>query len=118
MDATNGATANRYSLSGELRRADAGGSWLAQAYLRQNDLDLYSNFEYAPQSQFNQRGSRVTTGLNLARSWNIAQLGEDATNTLDVQVQTTISSIRSAAPPRACRMPTARCRAMTAGRTM
>jgi len=87
MDTSSGANASRYSLSGEWRRADASGTWLAQAYVIQNFLDLYSNFEYAPDSQFNQRDSRVTSGLNVARSWDVKGIGKEATNTLGVQIQ-------------------------------
>ncbi len=87
MDTTAGATAHRYSLSTEWRQPVDGGSVLAQAYVINNYLDLYSNFEYSPASQFNQRDSRVTTGFNLARTWDIAGLGKEATNTLGVQVQ-------------------------------
>ena len=105
MDTSAGATANRYSLSGEWRQADMSGSLLAQAYVIQNELDLYSNFEYAPTSQFNQRDSRVTSGVNLAKTWNISGLGKEATNTLGVQIQndnifnglfTTTSRVRTA----------------------
>jgi hypothetical protein len=83
----NGATANRNSISGEWRQSDASGSVLFQAYVIQNYLDLYSNFEYAAASQFNQRDSRVTTGFNLARVWNLEGLGKEATNTLGLQAQ-------------------------------
>jgi hypothetical protein len=87
MDTSSGANASRYSLSGEWRRADASGTWLAQAYVIQNFLDLYSNFEYTATSQFNQRDSRVTSGLNVARSWDVKGLGKEATNTLGIQIQ-------------------------------
>ncbi len=87
MDTTDGASASRASLSGEWRQSDVIGSVLAQAYVISNELDLYSNFEYAPESQFNQRDSRVTTGFNFALSWNRAGLGKDAANTFGVQVQ-------------------------------
>lgn len=115
MDASDGATASRSSLSGEWRRADSTGSWLAQMYVIQTDLDLYSNFEYAPQSQFNQRDSRVTTGLNLARSWNVAQLGDEASNTLGVQVQNdnifnSLGSTTARVPNASCDIPGNGCR--------
>ena len=83
----NGASANRHSLSGEWRQSDASGTVLFQAYIIQNYLDLYSNFEYSPSSQFNQRDSRVTSGFNLARVWNLEGLGKEATNTLGLQAQ-------------------------------
>lgn len=87
MDTSSGATASRYSLSGEWRQSDASGSTKAQAYVIQNHLDLYSNFSYVPDEQFNQRDSRVTSGLNLSRSWNIAGVGREAVNTLGAQIQ-------------------------------
>lgn len=105
MDTSDGATASRYSLSAEWRQADMSGSLIAQAYVIQNELDLYSNFEYAPASQFNQRDSRVTSGVNLAKTWNMSGLGKEATNTLGVQIQndnifnglfTTTSRVRTA----------------------
>ena len=105
MDTSSGATASRYSLSGEWRQADLSGSILAQAYVIQNELDLYSNFEYTPTSQFNQRDTRVTSGVNLAKTWNVSGLGKEATNTLGVQIQndnifnglfTTTSRVRTA----------------------
>ena len=87
MDKSSGAIANRNSISGEWRQSDASGTVLFQAYVIQNYLDLYSNFEYSAASQFNQRDSRVTSGFNLARTWNIEGLGKEATNTLGLQAQ-------------------------------
>lgn len=87
LDPSAGAQAQRYSLSGEWRSSNAGGSTLAQAYLIHNFLDLYSNFEYAPDSQFNQRDSRVTSGLNLSHTWQLDGWGKEAANTLGVQLQ-------------------------------
>ncbi len=87
LDPSSGAEAQRYSLSGEWRRTDAGGSTRAQAYVIRNYLDLYSNFEYSPDSQFNQRDSRVTSGLNLSRNWHLSGIGKEAANTLGVQLQ-------------------------------
>jgi outer membrane cobalamin receptor len=87
MDPSSGATAYRYSLSGEWRQSDAGGSTLLQAYVINNYLDLYSNFEYGATSQFNQRDGRTTSGFNLSRSFNVSGLGKEASNKLGVQVQ-------------------------------
>jgi len=87
MDPSSGAKASRYSLSGEWRQSDAAGNSLVQAYVIQNYLDLYSNFEYAPSSQFNQRDSRVTSGLNASRTWNVDGIGKEAFATLGVQLQ-------------------------------
>jgi outer membrane cobalamin receptor len=87
MDPSSGATAYRYSLSGEWRQSDAGGSTLLQAYVINNYLDLYSNFEYGETSQFNQRDSRTTSGFHLSRSFNVSGLGQEASNKIGVQVQ-------------------------------
>jgi outer membrane cobalamin receptor len=87
MDTSSGANASRYSLSGEWRQSDASGTMKAQAYVIQNYLDLYSNFSYVADEQFNQRDSRVTSGFNLSRSWNVAGLGREAVNTLGMQFQ-------------------------------
>jgi hypothetical protein len=87
MDPSSGATAHRYSLSGEWRQSDAGGSTLLQAYVINNYLDLYSNFEYGETSQFNQRDSRTTSGFHLSRSFNVSGLGQEASNKIGVQVQ-------------------------------
>ncbi|MCE2867892.1 MAG: TonB-dependent receptor [Oxalobacteraceae bacterium] len=87
MDKYSGAWAHRYSLSGEWRSADAESSSLVQAYVINNYLDLYSNFEYGANSQFNQRDSRVTSGINASRTVNMSGLGKEAANTFGVQIQ-------------------------------
>ena len=87
MDKSSGAWAHRYSLSGEWRSADAESSSLVQAYVINNYLDLYSNFEYGANSQFNQRDSRVTSGINASRTVNMSGLGKEAANTFGVQIQ-------------------------------
>jgi hypothetical protein len=60
---------------------------LVQAYVINNYLDLYSNFEYGANSQFNQRDSRVTSGINASRTLNMNGLGKEAANTFGVQIQ-------------------------------
>lgn len=87
MDTSSGATAHRYSLSGEWRDSDQAGNTLVQAYVINNYLDLYSNFEYGADSQFNQRDSRVTSGINASRTINMSGLGKEAANTFGVQIQ-------------------------------
>ncbi len=87
MDKSSGAWAHRYSLSGEWRSADADSSTLVQAYVISNELDLYSNFEYGANSQFNQRDSRVTSGINASRTLMLHGLGKEAANTFGVQIQ-------------------------------
>jgi len=87
MDKSSGAWAHRYSLSGEWRSADADSSTLVQAYVINNELDLYSNFEYGANSQFNQRDSRVTSGINASRTLMLNGVGKEAANTFGVQIQ-------------------------------
>ncbi len=87
MDKSSGAWAHRYSLSGEWRSSDGDNSTLVQAYVINNYLDLYSNFEYGANSQFNQRDSRVTSGLNASRTISMNGLGKEAANTFGVQLQ-------------------------------
>ena len=87
MDKSSGAWAHRYSLSGEWRSADGDNSTLVQAYVINNYLDLYSNFEYGADSQFNQRDSRVTSGINASRTLSMNGLGKEAANTFGVQIQ-------------------------------
>lgn len=87
MDASSGATAHRYSLSGEWRESEAGVNTLVQAYVINNYLDLYSNFEYGADTQFNQRDSRVTSGVNASRTVNMRGLGKEAANTIGIQFQ-------------------------------
>ncbi len=87
MDPSSGATAHRYSLSGEWREADASGNTLVQAYVINNYLDLYSNFEYGADSQFNQRDGRTTTGFNASRTLTMTGLGKEAANTIGIQFQ-------------------------------
>jgi hypothetical protein len=87
MDTSSGAWAHRYSLSGEWRESDQAGNTLVQAYVINNYLDLYSNFEYGANSQFNQRDNRVTSGINASRTLTMAGLGKEAANTFGVQIQ-------------------------------
>ncbi|MGB4346754.1 MAG: TonB-dependent receptor plug domain-containing protein, partial [Burkholderiaceae bacterium] len=87
MDPSSGATASRYSLSGEWRQSHKEGSSLVQAYVINNNLDLYSNFEYGETSQFNQRDGRTTFGLNASRTFNMSGLGKEAINTFGIQIQ-------------------------------
>ena len=87
MDTSSGATAHRYSLSGEWRDSDQAGNTLVQAYVINNYLDLYSNFEYGADSQFNQRDNRVTSGINASRTLTMKGLGKEAANTFGIQIQ-------------------------------
>ena len=87
MDPSSGAQASRYSLSGEWRQSHTDGSSIIQTYVINNYLDLYSNFEYGETSQFNQRDSRSTAGLNASRTFNVSGLGKEAANTIGIQIQ-------------------------------
>lgn len=115
MDPSSGAKASRYSLSGEWRQSDASGSTLLQAYVIQNYLDLYSNFEYAPSSQFNQRDSRVTSGLNASRTVNVEGIGKEAFATIGLQLQNdnifnALTSTTEREPNASCLIPGGGCR--------
>lgn len=92
LDTSDGGKSSRYSLSGEWRHATDGKSTKVNAYVVQNDLDLYSNFTYflndpVNGDQFNQRDARVTAGLNVSHSWDVAGLGKEAINTIGLQLQ-------------------------------
>ncbi len=115
MDPSSGGKASRYSLSGEWRQSDASGNTTLQAYVIQNSLDLYSNFEYAPSSQFNQRDSRVTSGVNAARTWSVDGIGEEAFGTVGVQLQNdnvfnALASTTAREPNALCLIPGGGCR--------
>ncbi len=115
MDPSSGAKANRYSLSGEWRQSDASGNTLLQAYVIQNYLDLYSNFEYAPTSQFNQRDGRVTSGLNAVRTVNVDGIGKEAFATIGLQLQNdnifnALASTTEREPNATCLIPGGGCR--------
>jgi TonB-dependent Receptor Plug Domain len=67
VDATDGGSASRYSLSGQWRRSDAGVSRAVSLYAVKSKLNLYSNFTYFLDDeqngdQFEQAEKRVFAG--------------------------------------------------------
>jgi hypothetical protein len=92
IDATDGGTARRYSLSGAWRRTTSTGSTNVNAYVIHNELDLYSNFTYfldnpVSGDQFNQRDRRTTLGLNLSHTVAMPLFGRESETTAGIQLQ-------------------------------
>ncbi|NKA33042.1 TonB-dependent receptor [Ralstonia solanacearum] len=87
LDPTDGGRASRYSLSADWLRPLADGQFKANAYVIKSRLTLFSNFTYALNNpalgdQFEQFENRVTTGLNLSRTW----LGEIAGHDSETEI--------------------------------
>jgi hydrogenase/urease accessory protein HupE len=79
LDDTTGGDSQRYQLSAELHRGDAGSSMQVMAYAFYYDLDLFSNFTYFARDavlgdQFEQTDERWTFGAS-ARHSRLTQLG-------------------------------------------
>jgi outer membrane receptor protein involved in Fe transport len=79
LDDTTGGDSQRYQLSAELHRGDAGSSMQVMAYAFYYDLDLFSNFTYFANDavlgdQFEQTDERWTFGAS-ARHSRLTQLG-------------------------------------------
>jgi outer membrane receptor protein involved in Fe transport len=75
LDATDGGSTSRYSLSGEWHRRDDSGETKVSAYAMHYELKLFSNFTYAldrPDTgdQFSQQDDRDVYGLNASRAWS------------------------------------------------
>ncbi len=92
LDPSDGGASSRYSLSGQWRRSDAGGSTNATFYVVRSRLDLYSNFTFfqddaANGDQFHQRERRTYGGGTLGRSWVGSLGGVSSTTTLGLQAR-------------------------------
>ena len=92
IDPTDGGKAHRYSLSGAWIRTADDASTKVNAYLINNQLDLYSNFTYFldhPDTgdQFNQPDRRITLGLNASHSWRQSLLNHPSETTVGMQLQ-------------------------------
>lgn len=92
IDASDGGKAHRYSVSGAWQRTGDDTASRINAYLINNQLDLYSNFTYFldhPDTgdQFNQPDRRITMGLNASQSWQHTLLGHSAETTVGLQLQ-------------------------------
>ena len=92
IDPTDGGNSHRYSLSSGWQRSDETSSTKINAYVINNQLDLYSNFTYylddpVNGDQFNQPDRRVTTGINASHTWQMPLFGFKSENTVGVQFQ-------------------------------
>ncbi|MFZ6800658.1 TonB-dependent receptor [Undibacterium sp. Di24W] len=92
IDKTDGGAAHRYSLSGVWRRTGADDASKVNAYLIQNQLDLFSNFTYFMDDpvngdQFSQPDRRVTGGINASHTWHTHFQGNNTDITLGSQLQ-------------------------------
>jgi hypothetical protein len=92
VDATDGGTAHRASLSGAWTQSGTDSASKVSAYWINNRLDLYSNFTYfldRPDTgdQFNQADRRKTLGIDASHSWRHSVLGHRAETTIGAQLQ-------------------------------
>ncbi|HMN83738.1 MAG TPA: TonB-dependent receptor [Burkholderiaceae bacterium] len=92
VDPTDGGNSDRYSLSGEWRRALADGMVVASAYAIHYRLNLFSNFTYALDNevdgdQFLQRDQRNVFGGRVARVWYGRLGGLPVTNEIGLQAR-------------------------------
>ena len=92
IDPTDGGESHRYSISGAWHRATDVSVANVNAYLIQNQLNLFSNFTYFLDNptngdQFNQPDHRVTTALNASYTRNLAMAGKESNTTIGLQVQ-------------------------------
>ena len=92
VDPTDGGKAHRYSLSSGWIRTGDNASTKVNAYLINNQLDLYSNFTYFldhPDTgdQFNQPDRRITLGVNASHSWRQSLLNRPSETTVGMQLQ-------------------------------
>lgn len=80
VDYTDGGKAHRYSLSGEWRANSDLGATRVNAYVLNNELELYSNFTYflddpVNGDQFSQPDRRVTSAFNAEHRWGDNRIG-------------------------------------------
>ncbi|MDQ2988352.1 MAG: TonB-dependent receptor [Pseudomonadota bacterium] len=92
VDPTDGGKAHRYSLSGGWIRTAGDASTKVNAYVINNQLDLYSNFTYFldhPDTgdQFSQPDRRITLGFNASHSWRQTLFNRPSETTVGVQLQ-------------------------------
>jgi outer membrane receptor protein involved in Fe transport len=92
IDPTDGGEAHRVSLSGAWVRTDDDSATNVNAYIIQNQLDLYSDFTYFldhPDTgdQFEQPDRRVTLGLNASHSWRQNLFNRPSETVVGMQLQ-------------------------------
>ena len=92
IDPTDGGKAHRFSVSGAWIRSGDDDVTRVNAYVINNQLDLYSNFTYFldhPDTgdQFSQPDRRITLGLNASHGWRQTLFGKPSETTVGVQLQ-------------------------------
>jgi outer membrane receptor protein involved in Fe transport len=92
IDASDGGSTSRYSLSWNMSQRAGDGQWQASAYAGRSQLTLYSNFTYflddpANGDQFSQAEKRTLLGGSLARKWSTPIAGRDGSTTVGVQLR-------------------------------
>ena len=92
VDATDGGSAQRYSLAALWRRSDNDAASKVSAYLIGNRLDLYSNFTYflddpVNGDQFNQRDRRTSAGLDARHVVQGSWFGLESETALGLQLE-------------------------------
>ncbi|MFL6707205.1 MAG: TonB-dependent receptor [Massilia sp.] len=92
IDPSDGGSAHRFSLSGAWIRSDEDSATKVNAYVINNQLDLYSNFTYFldhPDTgdQFSQPDRRITLGLNGSHSWRHSLFDLPSETTVGLQLQ-------------------------------
>nr|WP_314863075.1 TonB-dependent receptor [uncultured Undibacterium sp.] len=92
IDTSDGGLAHRYSLAGNWRQTSAEQRSKINAYVINNQLDLYSNFTYFMNDpvngdQFSQPDRRVTSGLNLSHTWHTDINGKNVDLSIGGQLQ-------------------------------
>jgi len=90
LDASDGGTSQRYSVSGRWGRTGENEATRAGAYFIDYKLDLWSNFTYylndpVNGDQFQQSDRRRAYGLDLAQDWTGRWGGAEYTNTVGLQ---------------------------------
>ncbi|HEX6051306.1 MAG TPA: TonB-dependent receptor plug domain-containing protein, partial [Gemmatimonadaceae bacterium] len=97
VDATNGGSTQRYSVSGNWTRLAARSTQKATVFGIYSDLDLFSNFTYFLDNpdrgdQFNQREQRTVVGANASHAHEIDAMGVEHTLTVGVQARSDVLS--------------------------
>jgi outer membrane receptor protein involved in Fe transport len=92
IDPTDGGDVHRYSLSGAWIRTENDESTKVNAYILNNQLNLFSDFTYFLEhpdtgDQFNQPDRRITLGLNASHSWRQTLFNRQSETTVGIQLQ-------------------------------
>ncbi|WP_439672986.1 TonB-dependent receptor (plasmid) [Cupriavidus necator] len=92
IDQTDGGMSSRYSLSADWLRPVNDGQVKANAYVIKSRLTLFSDFTYTLNhpvqgDQFEQFENRMTTGVNLSRTWLGTLAGHDSETEIGSQTR-------------------------------